>query len=126
MMMPDNVVSISTSIDSKLFKYWVEFFRPFHHLTDGEMNVLAALLKKRYELSKVITDQKLLDEFLFSEKTRKEIRESCGITLQHFQVILGKLKKAKVLSGTTINPKMIPHIKEDADTFNLLISFNLK
>lgn len=126
MKLYNNVVNIPTSIDGKFFRFWVESLRLFHHLTEGEMAVFAVLLKKRYELSKVITDQKLLDEILFSEKTRREIRNTCNISLQHFQVVLGKLKKANVIINGGINPKMIPHIEEEKGSFKLLFNFDLK
>ena len=51
----DNVINIPTSLKGKFFKYWFKFLLPFHGLTDREMDVAAAFLLKRHELSKVIS-----------------------------------------------------------------------
>lgn len=52
----NNVISIPTTIEGKFFRYWLEFLRPFHKLSDRELDVVSAFLKERYELSKVVSD----------------------------------------------------------------------
>ena len=61
------------------------------------MDVLAAFLKMRYFLSKEIIDSDRLDRVLMSEETKREIREKCGITPKHFQVIMSKFRKNGVI-----------------------------
>lgn len=122
----NNVIRIPTSLDGKFFKYWFLFLRPFHNLTDREMDVVACLLKHRYELSKVITDANILDKVLMGEDTRKKIREECKITLSYFQVIMAKLKKNKIIVDNRINPRFIPNLEQDGDSFKLLLLFELK
>lgn len=119
---PNNVIGIPTTID-KLFRYWVEFLKPLHHLTDREMDVIIMFLKKRYELSKSIIDQTTLNRFLMSEEIKAEIRDACGVSPAHFQVIMGKLRKNKVIIDGNIFPKFIPNIKETDDAFQLLLYF---
>lgn len=119
---PNNVIGIPTTID-KLFRYWVEFLKPLHHLTDREMDVIIMFLKKRYELSKSIIDQATLNRFLMSEEIKAEIRDACGVSPAHFQVIMGKLRKNKVIIDGNIFPKFIPNIKETDDAFQLLLYF---
>ena len=119
---PNNVIGIPTTID-KLFRYWVEFLKPLHHLTDREMDVIIMFLKKRYELSKSIIDQATLNRFLMSEEIKAEIRDACGVSPAHFQVIMGKLRKNKVIVDGNIFPKFIPNIKETDDAFQLLLYF---
>ena len=34
----NNIVRISTSLNTNFFKYWFEFLKPFHNLTEREMN----------------------------------------------------------------------------------------
>ena len=119
---PNNVIGIPTTID-KLFRYWVEFLKPLHHLTDREMDVIIMFLKKRYELSKSIIDQATLNRFLMSEEIKAEIRDACGVSPAHFQVIMGKLRKNKVIIDGNIFPKLIPNIKETDDAFQLLLYF---
>ena len=125
MKKPDNVVFIPGDIDS-FFRNWFEFLKPFHHLTDRECDIAAAFVKLRWELSHSITDSALLDQVLMSNDSKKKVREMCDITLQHFQVIMSKLKKNNFIVEGKINPRFIPNITEDADSFKLLVYFKLK
>ncbi len=122
----NSVISIPTTTENKFFRYWLEFLKPFHKLTDREINVMASFLKQRYELSKVVSDQELLNKITMNEDTKRKVREECGITQTHFQVIMTKLKKSKMIDNGVINPKFIPRIEEDANTFQLLLSFDLQ
>jgi hypothetical protein len=127
---PGNVISVPTTLD-KFFRYWVEFLRPLHHLTDREIDVATAFLKKRHELSKVILDPIKLDKYLMNEETKAEIRDECGISPAHFQVIMGKLRKSEIIKDGNINPKFIPNIKKkedgtEEDLIQLLLLFKLE
>lgn len=122
----NNVIRISTSLNSKFFRYWFEFLQPFHKLTEREIDVITSLVKQRYELSKVIKDDEILDRVTMSEDTKRKVREECNMTLSHFQVIMGKLRKSKVIIDNKINPRFIPNIREDSETFQLLLLFELK
>lgn len=121
----NNVIRIPTSISTSFFRFWFEFLRPFHNLTDREMQVASSLLKRRYELSKVIQDEDILDKVVMSEDTKKAVREECNISLPHFQVIMGKLRKNKVILDGRINPKFIPNLSEEQGSFRLLLNFEL-
>jgi hypothetical protein len=122
----NNIVRIPTSLNGKFFRYWFEFLEPFHKLTDREIDVITSFVKQRYELSKVIKDNEILDKVTMSEDTKKKVREECNITLPHFQVIMGKLRKNKVIIEGKINPRFIPNIDEETGTFQLLLLFELK
>lgn len=122
----NNVITIPTSTEGKFFRYWLEFLRPFHKLTERETDVMASFLKQRYELSKVIKDQEVLNKYTMNEETKRKVREECGITQAHFQVIMTKLKKSKMIDNGRINPKFIPRVEEEAKNFLLLLSFNLQ
>lgn len=122
---PNNIVRIPTSIDGKFFRYWMEFLTPFHKLTDREMDIMSCFLKHRYYLSKSISDPEILDKVVMGEDTRRKIREECKVTLPHFQVIMGKLRKSKVIIDNRINPKFIPNLVE-GEPFQLMLYFDLK
>lgn len=122
----NNVIRIPTSLSTNFFRLWFEFLRPFHNLTEREMQMAAAFLKKRYELSKVIHDEAILDKVVISEDTKKAIREECNISLPHFQVIMGKLRKSKIFIDGRINPKFIPlNLSDESNSFRLLLNFEL-
>lgn len=120
----DNVVCIPTSLEGKFFKYWFKFLLPFHNLTDREMDVAAAFIKYRHSLSKVISDETILDQVLMNEDTKRAIREELEMTLPHFQVVMSKLRKANVIIDSKINPRFIPNIKEENGNFKLLLLFD--
>lgn len=122
----NNVITIPTSTNGKFFRFWFEFLRPFHKLTDREIDVISSFVKQRYELSKVIKDPEILDRVSMGEETKRKVREECNITQAHFQVIMTKLKKSKVIENGKINPKFIPRLHEDDKSFQLLLSFELQ
>lgn len=121
-----NIVRIPTSLNGKFFRYWFEFLEPLHKLTEREIDVIASFVKQRYELSKVIKDSDILDRVTMSEDTKKKVREDCNMSVVHFQVIMGKLRKNKVIIDNKINPRFIPYITEDMTSFPLLINFDLR
>ena len=125
-----NMIEISSnsqlnmSPEGDFFRVWIEFLKPIHKLTNKEMDVLAAFLKKRYELGKVITDHDVLDSVLMSESTKKQIREQCSITPKHFQVIMCKFRKRGVLVNNRIFFRLIPTITKEG--VGLMVYFNFK
>ena len=124
---PNNIVRVPCSLSKGFFRYWFMFLEPFHNLTNREIEVAAAFVKYRYELSKAVKDNSLLDidQMVMNEDTKKKIREECGISSAHFQVIMGKLRKNKVIVNGRINPKFIPNIGEDENgIFQLLLLFD--
>lgn len=122
---PNNIVRIPCSLQKDFFRYWFMFLEPFHNLTNREIDVVVDFLKHRFDLCKKISDPEILNRVLMGEDTKRQIREDNGITLQHFQVIMGKLKKKKVIIDNKLNPKFIPNIQEDQDNFKLLLLFDL-
>ena len=122
----NNVVRIPTSLNGKFFRYWFEFLQPFHKLTKRETDVITSFVKQRYELSKVIKDTNILDKVTLSEDVQKKVREECNMTTAYFQVIMGKLRKSKIIVDGKINPRFIPNITEENGSFQLLLLFDLK
>lgn len=121
----NGVISIPSSLQGSFFKFWLQFLSPIHGLSDREITVVTAFLKERYLLSKAITDEKVLDKVLMSKETKRKIREECGLAQAYFQIIIGKLRKAKVIINDKINPKFIPkNIKEGDKQFQLLLHFS--
>ena len=122
----DSIVRVPCKVDGSFFKYWFMFLKPFHHLTDREMDVITAFVKQRYELSKVITDSDILDKVTMSEDTKRKVREECGITLPHFQIVMSKLRKSKIIVDNKINPRYIPNIKNDNNSFKMMLLFDFQ
>ena len=58
------------------------------------------------------------EEYLLLE--RPNIREECNITLPHFQVVMGELRKSKFIDNNSINPKFIPNLSDDNNVMLLI------
>ena len=112
------------SPDGDFFRYWVEFLRPLHELTKREMDVLAEFLKVRYNLSREIINTDRLDRVLMSEETKRDIRQTCGISAKHFQVIMSKFRKNGVIRDGKIHLNLIPTITDEG--VGLMVHFSFK
>lgn len=119
----DSVIKIPSSLDG-FFRYWFEFLRPLHNLTQREIDVASALVKHRYRLSKSISDEAILDKMSLSTDIRKQIMQECNLPTRYFNVVISNLKKNKVIQDGRINPKFIPKIVEDNGNFQLLLLFD--
>lgn len=123
---PNNVLGIPCSLSGSFFRRWFMFLAPCHKLTNREIDVIAAFVKHRYELSKVIKDNDILDKVTMSDDVRNKVREECNMQAPHFQVIMGKLRKNHVIENGKINSKYIPNIRENEGVFQLVLLFDLK
>jgi hypothetical protein len=118
---PNNAFNVPVTDMLDFFKWWCVFLRPFIPLTERETDVVASLLKQRWELSKSIKDSSILDTMTMSGDILDKVTKECKITKQHFYVVMSSLKKKGVINGH-INPRLIPNIKEEG-AFKLTILF---
>ena len=111
-----------------LFRHWLEYLSPLHHLTGRELDIATAFLVEHDRLSKVILDDELLNRTLMSEDTQKKIREDCNVTKQHFGVIKTHLKDKKFFDGNKIQARLIPNIDKMVKDkyFILMLVFEIK
>lgn len=119
------VVRIPTSIDGDFFRYYLEFLAPIHKLTSRETDVLAAFLKERYRLSKLIPDDAIVSQLMMSEDTKRVLRDSCEMSSSHFQVIFSKLRKLGYIKNGDVDKRFVPDIDSSTDKFNLIFYFDL-
>lgn len=122
----NNVIRIPASLQGKFFRIWIEFLTPLHGLTNREKDVFASFLKNRFELSKSINDEVLLDKWIMSDDVKEKIKQECAVSEAFFQNILGKLRKTNMIIDNRINPRFIPKsIKQNDLSFQLLLYFDL-
>lgn len=109
-----------------IFRYWLEFLKPYHKLRTKEIEALALILYFRYELSREIDNESVVDLVLFSTKTRIKIREDLGgMSQKVFNNLLTSLRSKRVLSkDNKILPALIPGMSEEG--FKLVFNFELK
>lgn len=118
------VVPIPSS--GNFFRVWVEVLKPIHKLTDREMDLLAAFLKKRNELQLSNMDPDKIDPFLMSSIIKKEIRKSVRISTAYYQRIVRKYRDREVMipdpniKGGKINPRFIPNLKDDDKSIKIM------
>lgn len=121
----NNIIRIPASLKGSFFRYWLEFLSPFHGMTKRELDVATEFIRHRYELSKAIKDEELLDKIVMNEDTKRTIRKDCHFETPHFQIIMGKLRKANFIVDGKINSKFIPkNIEEGDNSFQLLLYFD--
>ena len=127
-MIPSNNMNVRRIHTSKksIFRFWLEFLRPYHKLRTKEIEALALMLYYRYELTREIKDMEMVDMILFSTQTRTKIREDLGGMGQKvFNNLLTSLRKKEVITkDNKINPVLIPNMTEDG--FKLVFDFEVK
>ena len=125
--MPGNKNILSIPVRSQdFFRSWVALTRPVHKLTDTESEVFACFLKHRHELSKSISDPDLLDKVLMSEDVKKKIREECNIKGPHFQMVMVRIRKKKVLAGGKFIRLLIPNLTDESQPFGLTFVLDIQ
>lgn len=123
----NNVIRIPCKGKDGFFRIWLQFLAPFHNMANREMDVAAAFLERRYRLSKVISDDDLLDETVINKEGKKKIREDLDMSIHHFQLIMQKLKQTRFFIDGKINTKFIPkNVDEDKEGFKLMLYFDFQ
>lgn len=122
----NNVVNVPVESRLQFYSYWLHFIKPFHKLTNKEIEILSYFLYYRDDLLKTTGSDKELYKKLFSEEIRSKVIEGCGISKSHLQVALVSLRKAGVIVNKELNPKFIPRVIEGDTTYKLLFYFDLK
>jgi hypothetical protein len=120
-----NIKRIHTTKKS-IFRYWLEFLRPYHKLRKKEIEALSLMLYYRYELTREVSNEEIVDTMLFSTSTRNKIRVELGDMDQKvFNNLLTSLRKKNVLSKENkITKVLIPKMTEGG--FQLIFDFDIK
>ena len=120
-MGPNNFIGQKCTATS-FFRALLEFF-PSLKLSAREKDVAARILIQYFKLQESIKDPDVLREVLWSQNSRKDMRESLKMSQAHFQMILGKLRSSEFLKDGHINSAYIPHMT-DEPRFMLCIVFD--
>jgi hypothetical protein len=112
---------------TKFFKYWLQFTVPLHKLLPKDIEILACILKKRYELSLIITEEHTIDMFLFTKEVKEQILKELGMEQGNgYNQTLSKFRKLGIImEGNKLNKRFIPNISRDGSKFNLMIVFDI-
>lgn len=109
----------------EIFRYWLEFLKPYHKLRQKEIDAMASMLYYRYELSRDVSNIDLVNKLLFATDTRNKIRDDLGgMSQKVFNNLLTSLRKKGVLMpGNIINPVLVPNMTEEG--FKLIFNFEV-
>ena len=120
-----NIKRIHTDKKS-IFRFWLEFLKPYHKLRNKEVEALSLMLYYRYELSREIPNIDMVDMILFSTETRGKIRsELSNMSQKVFNNLLTSLRKKGVLTkDNKIHHVLIPNMTEDG--VKLIFNFEVK
>lgn len=122
----DSVLRVPCKDEGDFIRLWLTFLTPLHKMTPSIITLAAEIIKKRVELSRVISDDVILDKFLFTdENIRKEIISNCGISTSNYHVGLTKLKKAGFFIDGKVNPKFVPKIDMEATKYSMMLLFTI-
>lgn len=93
---------------SEFIEAWLEVMRPIHRLSPKEIEIAAAIIKKRNEFAQSVSDKSLINKLLFNKETKESIVRETNITMTHFKTILHKLRDKGLINGNMINPIYLP------------------
>lgn len=111
-MKTNTLIPLKCTEDS-FYRLWVEFLAPFHKLTTRERDVAARVIAQYVKLKQSISDPAVLDEVLWSQTSRNDMRESLKMSKPYFQMVVGKLRDTGIITSTGINSRFLPHMPED-------------
>jgi len=117
--------------EKDVYKTFIGIFRDSFKLTPKEIDVIAAILQVRSELSTKVKDVAILNKLLFSPEYKEIIASISGLTDKRTLDInyIPKLKEKKVIleegKDRKINPLFIVTVKE-GKPYNLLLHFDVR
>jgi hypothetical protein len=111
-MKTNSLIPLKCTEDS-FYRLWVEFLAPFHKLTTRERDVAARIIAQYIKLRKNVSDPAVLEEVLWSQTSRKDMRESLGMSTAYFQMVLGKLREIGMITQGGVHPKYVPHMTDE-------------
>ena len=93
---------------SEFIRSCLEVMRPIHKLSSREMDIAAIILGRRYVIAEDTQNKENIDKILFNKDTKKSIAAEAGITMDHFKIVLHKMRKNDVIRGNSFNPIYTP------------------
>jgi len=126
MVKGNSSINLTCSSLLDFYKKWLLFIKPLEPISKlgtKPMEALAVLLTKRYEISKGVTEPKLIPQLLFSVETRNCVMESIETSKAGYYNLISLFKSIGVIQNGDLNRRIIPDISNNK--FTLLVAFNI-
>lgn len=123
--MKNTNIAVRNISKNDIYYCWLLFTKPFHGLTESEIRFVEVFLKEYDNLRIKIDDVNIVNDVLFSTKTRSKLMKQLGYGTQRFNNNMSLMRRKKVFSEDKINPKYIPNIELDANNYKLIFQFKL-
>jgi hypothetical protein len=121
-----NVKTFDVTLE-QFFRVWLLLLKPFHKMTNKEMDIVAYLLYRRHNLMLKVKDEKLVNQLLIDTEVREEIKKKMGYSNnQVLSNMLSELRNRKILIGDSVTRVLIPNVEDGADVFQLVFNLNIK
>lgn len=111
--------------EKQFFKVWLTLMQPFLQLRNQDLNVLAYLLYYRHTIFQEVSNEAIVDDLLFSTRSRNKIKEDIGIKGYAFNNALTALRKKGLINGSSLSKKIIPVIEDNFDNFKLVYNVEI-
>lgn len=114
MIQPTNAIRVGKY--KSIYEAWLTCLKPLHKLSSKEIEVAAWFLEQYIKKKGNITDEALLNQFIFSAESKRNIKKILNMSSNYFQVLFKVLKsKGFIINNERINPKYIPAFNNDGD-----------
>jgi hypothetical protein len=124
--MKTNIKSLNVNVHLKtMFKLWLEITTTFHKLTKQQISVLALLLYYHHELSKEITNNKIIWKMTFDYEVKEKIKKELDMADAGFQNVLTRLRKKGIIIDNKIVSTYIPKLEANSKNFRVIFNFNI-
>lgn len=99
-------------------------FAPIKDLTEGEINVLAEIMRLNNHYHDKIKEDHIRRNLIFSQDSRKEMCDKLGMSRDTFNNYLSFLRKKKILDKNNMLIKALNIFPTDTFEFKVTFNFN--
>ena len=118
-------LNLKENSNTDFFDIWVKLLTPFIKTTKKDSELLAELLRKRYELSTKVKDNVILDNLLFSKEVRQDIRKTLGYSVTELTNTLASLRNKQLIGNSSIVASIIPSVDLNQKSFTFTFNIEL-
>jgi hypothetical protein len=123
----NSAVNIPCSSMFDFYKKYLMFIKPLNPISklgDKHLEILAALLVKRYEICKSLKDESLIPKLLFSTDVRDAVRTTCNISIPNYYNVVAMFKKIGIIKDNDLDKKLLPDLTDNKFLLQMAFTIN--